>query len=604
MNSIKRTLYIGGVLMLGALFSSCSSNTTPQQTSGASAYKPQPPAQQTTLPVHYQTASYVVGQPDAEKMGEEATIRVGARITSTQGPQPLWDIVKRLVALKGMNVSWASDVDRDVLVDVDINADDDFYEAIDNLLRQVDYYHEVKGNTIIVKFRETRQFQIAMPFVKHNYKTSVGGDILGTSGEGQISGVIGLDSNDNQFDLWSKIAENLDTILEVWEIKQQEDIAAENETVKIEEAEDASAEEGEEEKLEKVIGGRKHGENTKGYYVIDKPVGIITVTAPRPVLEKVDSYIANLKKRLYKQVAIEAKIIEVQLDKESNIGIDWSSVMKNFGLLSGTLTFGADGQVYPYLRNNPLIGDRIYTDHHGNRTYPGEGGLDEYFTGPRSKGYMDEEGNWVTTQYAGAAFYNAINPGSFISKIMLNNANFDLFINALKEEGQTKILSNPKISVMNGQPAMISVGQNRTYIDSIETTVDDGIITYDVSTSSLLAGVGMAITANVLDDKEIIMNLVPITSELVGGIIAYEEVGAQGGKIGLPVMNVREMSTTVKVRDGEMLIIGGLISDAESHEEDFIPGLGSIPVVKYLFGKETKRKRKRELIILLRPKII
>ena len=66
-------------------------------------------------------------------------------ITSTRGPQPLWDIIKRLATLKNMNVSWASDVDKNVLVDVNINANDDFYSALDNMLRQVDYYHEMAG---------------------------------------------------------------------------------------------------------------------------------------------------------------------------------------------------------------------------------------------------------------------------------------------------------------------------------------------------------------------------------------------------------------------------------------------------------------------------
>ena len=112
---------------------------------------------------------------------EETSLKVGATIKSTRGPQPLWDILKRLVALKKMNVSWASDVDQNVLVDVDINANDDFYEAVDNLLRQVDYFHEVQGNTIIVNYKETRQFRIAMPFIRQSYATGVGGNVLGGS---------------------------------------------------------------------------------------------------------------------------------------------------------------------------------------------------------------------------------------------------------------------------------------------------------------------------------------------------------------------------------------------------------------------------------------
>ncbi len=173
----------------------------------------------------------------------------------------------------------------------------------------------------------------------------------------------------------------------------------------------------------------------------------------------------------------------------------------------------------------------------------------------------------------------------------------------MQEQGQATILSNPKISVLNGQPALITVGRNVTYIDSIDSDVNNetGTVTYTVETERVLSGVGMALTANILDDKEIILNLVPVTSELQEPI-EYRQVGA--GEVGLPIINVREMSTTVKVKDGEMLVIGGLISDANEDTGTFVPGTSNIPFFKYLFGYEEKTSRKRELIILLKPRII
>ena len=251
----------------------------------------------------------------------------------------------------------------------------------------------------------------------------------------------------------------------------------------------------------------------QGYYLIDKPVGLITVTAPRPVLEKIDAYITTLKKSLYKQISIEAKIIEVQLADSSTIGINWSNVLKNFNL-TGTATFGDNGQVYPFVYNNDKVNGKVtYTD--------------------------DTK----------SAYFKTINPGQFISNITMGAANFDIFLNALNEQGDTKILSNPKLSVMNGQPSLITVGRNVTYVDSIESDLDSdsGIITYSVETERILSGVGMALTATVLGEDEIIMNLVPITSELQEPI-EYLDVGNLGGTVGLPVINVREMSTTVKVR--------------------------------------------------------
>jgi hypothetical protein len=254
MKSLKNILLSSSLILLALLLASCvATSTTGKQDSGMaaqeslepaveSALTPTPPPPPATLPVRYQRASYFVDQEDQEQeeaaLAEESALKVGARITSTSGPQPLWDIMKRLAALKDMNVSWASDVDRDVLVDVNISAQDDFFLAIDNLLRQVDYYHEVVGSTIIVKYKETRQFHIAMPFIKQTYKTNTGGDVLGgSSGEGSsnIAGEISLLTNgvaiNNlrdgtpggvEFNTWNSIENNLNAVLDIW---STEDVA-------------------------------------------------------------------------------------------------------------------------------------------------------------------------------------------------------------------------------------------------------------------------------------------------------------------------------------------------------------------------------------------
>jgi len=126
-------------------------------------------------------------------------------------------------------------------------------------------------------------------------------------------------------------------------------------------------------------------------------------------------------------------------------------------------------------------------------------------------------------------------------------------------------------------------------------------VSYTVETERVLSGVGLSLTANILDNNKIILNLVPVTSELQEPI-EYRQIGL--GEIGLPIINVREMSTTVKVQDEEMLVIGGLISSIDEKNGSFIPGTSKIPFFKYLFGYEEKTARKRELIILLKPKIM
>ncbi len=541
------------------------------------------PAMPASLPVRYQAASYVVDKDEKEDItiAEESKLKVGARITSTRGPQPLWDIIKRLASLKNMNVSWASDVDKNVLVDVNISANDDFYSALDNMLRQVDYYHEMQGSTIIVKYKETRQFHIAMPFIKQAYKTNTGGDVLGGSsgakeGNTNIAGEISLSTDGvavNQhkdgkpggieFNTWNSIENNLNSILNIWSTEEITSPSMQGAGKEEQSKQNANPSDPNKslsktdttaiEQLASATFRRSSGGNS---YFIDKPVGLITVTAPRPLLEKLEVYFKTLKKELYKQIAIEAKIIEVQLDDNSSIGLDWNMILKNLSV-SGAQFSG--GNSYSKNTVNDLTtAATVITD-----------GLNRDFSG-------------------------AISLAAFT---------FDSFLHAVSEQGHANILSNPKISVLNGQPALMTVGRNVTYIDKITSDTDGttGTVTYTADTARALSGVGLALTANILDDNEVILNLVPVTSELVEPI-EYRQIGL--GEVGLPIINVREMSTTVKVKNGDMLVIGGLISNSTDNSSTFIPGTSKIPFFKYLFGYEQKTSKKRELIILLKPRII
>lgn len=565
------------LFFLSFVLLSCSPLTAePEKPVAETAKVPMPDATPPSLPVQYQKPSYRVdaaSKNELDSQADDVVLKVGAKISSTK-KVALREIMKPLASQKKLNISWASDVNQEALVDVDIQANDDFYKAIDNLLRQVDYFYEIEGSTLVIKYRETKKFHIAMPFSKQEFSTGTGGNVLGgdIGGEGvakNVEGTIKLTSEKNEFDMWKNIQSNLESILKIERTRTI--------TTGVEDTAEKKA--GDTKALSLAATKTTEVEVTGGgetYYLIDKPVGLITVTAPRPILKKIETYFTSLQKEIYKQVSIEAKIIEVQLLDSSSIGINWDSVLKNFSI-KGAMEFGAQtlgngvtsvGQVFPYVFANEKD-----VDNNGQITYP--------------------NGNH------GSVY----DPTRLVSNIRINTANFEVFLNALKTQGNTKVLSNPKISVLNGQPSMITVGQNITYIDKIEVDVDatTGIRTYSATTARVLSGVGLALTATVLDNNEIIMNLVPVTSELAGEI-EYRAVG--DGTVGLPIVNVREMSTTVRVKDGEMLVIGGLISDVNDEQGNFAPVLGDIPLVKYLFGHEEKIKNKRELIILLKPRII
>lgn len=572
------------LLLLLAVLSACGAKkrtgeqgNKEAQAAATAAAMAAAPAQPAQLPARYQSPGYLVAREDSEadlgEKAEEYQIKVGATIRSTGGPQPLWDVLKRLAGLKGMTVSWASDVNQNALVDVDISSEDDFFAAIDNLLRQVDYFHEVKGKTIIVQYKETKVYQVGIPHMKGGYTSSVGGNYL-TKRDGSTNsteGTVKIVSDKNEFDVWDNIKLNLDTILEVWSARREREALAQDVGTSESNAEQSGGgtQTGEAGKSgDKTADAEKNlvttERSSQAYYTIDKSVGLISVTAPRPLLAKVDQYLANLKKELYRQVAIEAKIIEVYLQDNSKIGLDWSAILKDF-TISGTTFFGTAG-----------FGDE--TTGTDGQVYP-----------------------WIETKG------DVESPTRFISKVALTPVSFSVMLNALNEQGDTHVLANPKLTVLNGQPALISVGKDVAYIKEVEkdvTTGDNATITYTVETDSVVEGVALGVMATIIDDKKIILHLTPVTTNLVGGTIPYRTFGNKGLEVGLPQISMREMSTMVEVQDGEMLIIGGLIDSVESSSGSFAPLVGSIPIVKYLFGVEEKIKQKRELVILLSPKVI
>ena len=277
------------------------------------------------LPVRFQKPSYLISDrgmaEGAANVDDELALKVGADITTTAGAVPLRDIMKRLASLHNMNVSWASDVDQYVYIDVDISAADDFFEAINNMLRQVDYFYELKGSTIIIKFKETRKFHVALP--------------PRIKGQANINTSGGTTTNtDSDNTRWDSIDKNLSQLLDIWAQRYEAPVSAK------------PSKDGDEEAQQVAPQGATLTQTSSGFYSIDPSLGLITVTAPRPLLDKVQIYVDALKEEMYKQITIEAKILEVTLDQGSAKGINWEGLLKD-SAFNFTATFGNSGQIYP-----------------------------------------------------------------------------------------------------------------------------------------------------------------------------------------------------------------------------------------------------------------
>ncbi|MGI6656242.1 MAG: pilus (MSHA type) biogenesis protein MshL [Desulfobulbus sp.] len=572
------------IVVLIPLLASCGTKKQTEKNPVAPVSETMRPADPLpTLPVRYQTPGYITPQADPlvgmliDNARKEHQIRVGATIRSTGGPLPLWDVMKRLTALKEMTVSWASDVDQTMPVDVDISADEGFFDAIANLLRQVDYFHEVNGRTIIVRNKTTKTYQIAIPLMQGGYTSTVGGNFLAGKEETSGSeGTVKITSAENKFNVWENIETNLRTLLDIDAAERaavRQSMAANMQEARRSEA-GTDLEEGAENVLPDAAttattdtagqeeAGASIGQNSASdgsSFMVDRSIGLITVTAKPSVLKKVDDYVDNLKKHLFRQVSIEAKIIEVYLEDQSKIGLDWSSILRDFQVRA-TTEFGSAGQVHPHT----------------------------------SGGNPDRYSN------------------TFVSRVFMPSLDFSVFLNALKEQGDTQVLANPRLTVLNGQPALISVGKDVAYVKSVKKDVSgtgsNERATYSAEAGNVVQGIALGVMPSIVDNSKVILHLTPITTELENldehGDVPMTHIGGGAISLGLPRVKVREMSTMVEVQDSEMLIIGGLIDSLEGNKASGLPGVSKIPVLKYLFGYEEKIKQKRELVILLTPKIL
>lgn len=285
-------------------------------------------------------------------------------------------------------------------------------------------------------------------------------------------------------------------------------------------------------------------------FSINRMTGTIVVTASRKDLSRVENYINTLKKTLRRQVLVEARIVEVQLTDSIQYGIDWSFLGRGWENV-GNLAVGTTG-----------------------------------FTNP-----LNSLPNF---------------------NLSLTGGDFTSLLRALQQQGNINVLSNPRVNIMNGQTAFLSVGRKVDFISKVETTSTGTstavpTVTYSVETSSVLSGLMFGIVPYISssDENNITLTISPIITDLVR--LDSKTIGASGSnavELSLPTVDLRELSTTVQVKDGQMVIIGGLIQNKERLADNNVPYLAHIPFFGHLFRNRDRSYEKTELIIMIKPIIV
>ncbi|MBL0074718.1 MAG: pilus (MSHA type) biogenesis protein MshL [Rhodocyclaceae bacterium] len=324
--------------------------------------------------------------------------------------------------------------------------------------------------------------------------------------------------------------------------------------------------------------------------VISNPeAGVISVRASSRQHEKIQEFLDQVMGSSRRQVMIEATIVEVALNNQYEQGINWQSLRSIRG---GTAGFSvARGQLS---RANGLTTATTVT------TTTATGNAASGTTGTAtSTGSTTQDVVGGVTNIGKAFLLNYVAPGLGISST----------IDLLETFGNVKVLSSPKISVLNNQTAVIKVVDNLVYFtvksDTTNSTSGPSQTTVTTTPNSVAVGLVMSITPQISESNTVLLNVRPVISRLngPGKIDPNPSIPANIQNI-VPEISTREMESMLRLTDGETAVMGGLMSESIDKTTSSVPGFSSLPGIGALFTSHVDVIKKTELVIFLKPIII
>jgi MSHA biogenesis protein MshL len=293
--------------------------------------------------------------------------------------------------------------------------------------------------------------------------------------------------------------------------------------------------------------------------VIANPeTGILNIRATSRQHEKVQEFLGNVMTNARRQVLIEATVAEVQLNNQYQRGIDWQR-----------LRSGASSTGVPSFNQ-------------------GASGL--------------EFGQSSAGTPAG------INTNAFVFGGAITSLNFNFALKFLESFGDVRVLSSPKISVLNNQTAVLKVVDNLVYFTiQAQSTANQTstLTTFTTTLNSVPVGFIMSLVPQISDTDTVVLNLRPTISRKIGDVADPNPSLAAAGVTSLvPVIQTREMESVLRVQSGQVAVLGGLMQDAVTNIEDTIPGVRDLPGIGQILSQRRDGNQKTELVIFLRPIVI
>ena len=309
-----------------------------------------------------------------------------------------------------------------------------------------------------------------------------------------------------------------------------------------------------------------------GRSVVVSPMsGIIVVSAMPAELKNVAAYLKASQISIERQVILEAKIVEVQLNDSFQSGVNWAAFRNSPNSRTSL------GQVSP--------GSSLSTSGSiSNGSITSTPGSDLALAG-------------IAGQATGALF-----------GLAFQTSNFAALLSFLESQGNVHVLSSPRIATLNNQKAVLKVGTDEFFVTNVSSSTTSGTTsstsTPTVTLQPFFSGIALDVTPRIDENNGIILHIHPSVS-LVSTVTKTVTIGSGGvggsANYSLPLASssISETDSIVRAQDGQIVAIGGLMRQATFNDESGLPGLS-----KRIFGQTSKRSEKRELVILLKPTVV
>jgi MSHA biogenesis protein MshL len=309
------------------------------------------------------------------------------------------------------------------------------------------------------------------------------------------------------------------------------------------------------------------GEKDGNQVVVSPQTGTIVVRARPKDLRMVQQYLDASKLQVERQVMLEAKIISVTLNDAYQTGINWAAFKNSLSTRASGGTLSPGAQLSP-------------------------------------SGTISANG--IT-----------VNPGTSISAVdtlsgglfglAFQTANFAAVLNFLESQGGVQVLSSPRIATLNNQQAVLKVGTDDFFVTNISTTTSSvgstSTTSPTISVQPFFSGIALDVTPEISDSGEIILHIHPQVS-VVSERNKVLNLGSLGSfTLPLASSDINESDSVVRVSDGRIFAIGGLMRQQQSNDRSGLPGTGGT-ILGNIFGQTNRSSSKQELVILLKPTVV